>query len=280
MRYVIALLAACGSTPGSATTQPGGQTIPVATENAELDGALAKLSWWLGDWRSTDGKSEEHWTAAAGALYGIGLHDGGFEAMIVDDADNGGPADGILRFIAMPGGTRSVEFRADTVDDTSALFANPAHDDPKTIGYARTGDTLRATLHGEQTITFDFARADLPRAPELEKADLAFSDETQKRGADGWMAAFDPSGAMMRRGERITGPAIGEMMKPLFAEGSLVWAPIDSGARGDIGFTVGKAQFTGKRPEDSWRSTYVTIWKRQPDKSWKVLFDTGRPVNE
>jgi len=29
---------------------------------------------------------------------------------------------------------------------------------------------------------------------------------------------------------------------------------------------------------DGWRSTYVTIWRRQPDGAWKVLFDTGRIV--
>ena len=34
------------------------------------------------------------------------------------------------------------------------------------------------------------------------------------------------------------------------------------------------------KPEDGWRSTYVTIWHRQPDGAWKVLFDTGRPVQE
>jgi ketosteroid isomerase-like protein len=57
-------------------------------------------------------------------------------------------------------------------------------------------------------------------------------------------------------------------------------APIASGKSGDLGFTVGKATFTGAKPEDGWRSTYVTIWRHRPDGGWKVLFDTGRLVQE
>jgi ketosteroid isomerase-like protein len=69
-------------------------------------------------------------------------------------------------------------------------------------------------------------------------------------------------------------------MKPTLSSGRLDWAPIASGKSGDLGFTVGKAAFTGATPEDGWRSTYVTIWHRQPDGTWKVLFDTGRVVQE
>jgi ketosteroid isomerase-like protein len=69
-------------------------------------------------------------------------------------------------------------------------------------------------------------------------------------------------------------------MTPTLTSGRLAWAPIASGKSGALGFTVGKATFTGARPEDGWRSTYVTIWRRQPDGTWKVLFDTGRPVQD
>ena len=285
MRYLLALLAACGSTPGSTQPVPGGQpvTIPVA-KVPELAAPLAQLEWWLGDWTVADGHGQEHWVAADGAIYGISLLDGGrFEALIVDDADDSGPADNVVRLFAMPGGMKSVEFRAETIAGTSVLFANPAHDDPKLIGYARTGESLRATLHADanRMITFDFTRADLPRAPELEQADHAFSADTMQRGVDGWQAAFAPDGWMMRKGERVVGPAIGEMMRPVLAAGTLTWQPIDSGRRGELGFTVGKAAFVPPGTwHPSWRSTYVTIWKRQPDGAWKVLFDVGRPVNE
>lgn len=62
--------------------------------------------------------------------------------------------------------------------------------------------------------------------------------------------------------------------------GRLAWAPIASGRGEALGFTIGKATFTADRPEDSRRSTYATIWRRQGDGSWKVLFDTGRIVQD
>ena len=42
---------------------------------------------------------------------------------------------------------------------------------------------------------------------------------------------------------------------------------------------LGEGTFTGKDPADSVRTTYLTMWKQQPDGAWKVLFDTGRAVN-
>ncbi len=286
MRYLIALLAACGpSTPAQPTTKVEVPNRPLRPGDltTDLSPALRPLSWWLGDWNAVDGNGQEHWIAADGAIYGVSLLDGGrFEAIIVDDASGPGPADGVVRLFAMPGGMKSVEFRAEAIEGESALFANPAHDDPKKIGYARTADSLRATIHGDanRLITFDFTSTDADRVTELERADIAFSDDVGKRGVEGWMAAFDANGWMMRNGERVSGAAIGEMMTPVLADGTLAWKPIDSGVRGELGFTVGKARFVGKTPADSWRSTYVTIWKQQPDKSWKVLFDVGRPVNE
>jgi hypothetical protein len=83
---------------------------------------------------------------------------------------------------------------------------------------------------------------------------------------------------MMRKTGRIEGAdAIRETMGPVLASLKVEWAPIASGKRGDIGWTVGKAAFSGV---ESFRSTYVTIWKKQADGSWKVLFDTGRAVQE
>jgi ketosteroid isomerase-like protein len=43
---------------------------------------------------------------------------------------------------------------------------------------------------------------------------------------------------------------------------------------------VGKGTFTGEKPEDTRLRSYVTIWRRGADGSWKVRFDTGRTVHE
>lgn len=277
MRALAALisLAACGSSPPPAATPPPAP----APASAELSPALAPLAWWLGDWQATAGATgSEHWVASSGVIFGIALHDGGgFEVMVVDDGDGPGKPDGALRLYAMPGGTRSVEFTAHALAARSATFANPAHDYPKSITYARDGDTLTATLAGDgKSDAFAFARTTAARAPALEAADVAFARDTAVRGIDGWVAAFAPDGAMMTKGGRVTGEAaIRELMGPLLASTRVTWAPIASAARGGVGFTVGTAEFTGAA---RWRSTYVTIWRAQPDGTWKVAFDTGRTV--
>lgn len=268
---LFATLVACGSQP-AAPAKPA----PVV-DTTELSPALAPLAWWLGDWKGDS--ATEHWVAAAGAMYGISLAGDTFEVMIVDDGEGAGPADGVLRFIAIPNGERSVEFKQESVGASTVTFANPAHDDPKAITYARDGETLRATLHGAKDTTFTFSPGTRTPGPELEAADKAFAADVAARGAVGWMAAFDPKGGMLRKGARIEGAAIQETMEPVLSSGLLAWAPIASGKQGSIGFTVGKATYTGKTPDDKWDSTYVTMWRQQPDGSWKVLFDTGRAVN-
>jgi ketosteroid isomerase-like protein len=273
--YIFAVLVACGGTP----------TPPVKPEpvSPELSPALAPLNWWLGDWQSGDGacaggaKLSEHWLAVSGAMYGVGFSDQGFEVMIVDDGE-GDVADGMLRFIAMPQGLRSVQFEQQEVGTRTVTFSNPEHDDPKQITYARDGANLRAVLFGTAFTKIDFCPGSRESAHDLESADRAFNAETRAHGVDGWVAAFDPQGGMMRRGSRVEGgAAIRAAMEPLLSKGRLAWEPVASGRQGPLGFTVGKATYTG---EDTWQSSYVTIWRQQPDGSWKVLFDTGRAVQK
>jgi hypothetical protein len=272
----LTLAAACGGNPATA---------PGRGASAELSPALAPLAWWLGDWDAEDGSSRERWVAAAGAIYGVSLGGGNtFEVMIVDDGEAPGAPDGVLRLIAMPGGRRAVEFRQRTIAGHSALFANDDHDFPKTIRYFLEGDALRATLGGgddDRREEFRFRRAAARPAPELEAADRAFAADTAQRGAEGWAAAFDPEGWMIPGdGDKVDRDAIAGHMKPTLAAGRLAWAPIASGRNETLGFTIGKAAFTAREPGASRRSSYVTIWRKQDDGAWKVLFDTGRVVQD
>jgi len=270
------ILAACTTAPAPGPTIPK----PIVEETSELSPVLSTLAWLPGDWQGDEGT--EHWIPASGAIYGVALQTTGmFEVMIIDDGDGRGPADGVVRLIAMPGGAKSVEFRASTMTTRSARFDNPAHDAPKTVTYERTPDGLRAVLDidGNRQINFSFRPTKRQAAPELEAADRAFSADTLARGIEGWMAGFAPDGGMIRTGTRIQGEEIRAMMTGVLATTKVQWEPIASGRSGAIGFTIGKATFTGATPAGSWRSTYATIWKQQPDGTWKVLFDAGRPVN-
>jgi ketosteroid isomerase-like protein len=278
----ISAVLACGAPPSPRPVAVVPPT-PVASaeRSPELSPALLPLAWWLGDWDGEEGT--QHWLAAGGAIYGIALRkDGDFEVMIIDDGDGPGKPDGVLRFLAMPSAMRMVEFRQRELGDRTVTFANDAHDFPKTVRFRRNGPELEALLAADgQSMGFNLRPIKSPRAPELEAADRAFSADTVARGVVGWVAAFDAHGAMMRKPGRIEGAeAITQAMQKLLSTGKLAWAPIASARARELGFTVGKATYTGATPADSWRSTYVTIWRHQPDGSWKVLFDVGRAIQD
>jgi ketosteroid isomerase-like protein len=60
-----------------------------------------------------------------------------------------------------------------------------------------------------------------------------------------------------------------------------VWEPTASGLApaGDLGWTVGEWTWSANDPGGGEaRGSYVTVWRRQADGSWKVLFDTGDPI--
>lgn len=105
-------------------------------------------SWLAGCWEG-DGRSAgitEAWTnARIGRMLGVGQtlrgSRGSFEFMQIATAP-----DASLVFIAQPGGRPPVNFKATAVEPMRIVFANPAHDAPKTIEYRRDGDRLTVYL--------------------------------------------------------------------------------------------------------------------------------------
>jgi ketosteroid isomerase-like protein len=62
--------------------------------------------------------------------------------------------------------------------------------------------------------------------------------------------------------------------------GKITWEPyfVEISASGDLGYTLGKSQstsITASGKETVSYGHYVTIWKKQPDGSWKLVFDSG-----
>ena len=63
-------------------------------------------------------------------------------------------------------------------------------------------------------------------------------------------------------------------------EGRLEWEPFhaDIGASADLGYTLGKWTYTYADSTGAEKKTfgyYCSIWKKQPDGSWKFVFDGG-----
>lgn len=121
---------------------------------------------------------------------------------------------------------------------------------------------------------------------QLLAADRAFDQATAEKGIEGWVSSFAPNGSMLPGDEPpVTGPdAIRQFMGPTLTQpnSSLRWQPTHAEVLipGVLGMTTGRWELRSLDAEGKPRrrtGTYVTIWKKQPDGAWKVVFDTGSP---
>jgi ketosteroid isomerase-like protein len=119
---------------------------------------------------------------------------------------------------------------------------------------------------------------------ELIEADRQFAASVQRRGLAGWITGFSPTGRMIANGRSYVGAeGIRRTMLPLFADTtfSLTWDPnyAEVAASGDMGYTVGRyeqrSQVDGATVVGS--GTYLTVWRRRDDGTWKVKADIGNP---
>lgn len=120
---------------------------------------------------------------------------------------------------------------------------------------------------------------------ELMAADRAFDDATQAEGSSGWVRFFDPRGAMVQanRGEIRGLEAIQGAVASLDEPGlTLSWEPLRAQGSDDgtLGYTVGRYESRSVLAGDTTvtAGVYVSIWRRQPDGSLKVVMDLGNPV--
>jgi len=126
-------------------------------------------------------------------------------------------------------------------------------------------------------------KTDMQRAREsLMQTDRQFSELSIEKGA---LAAFDrfmSDDAVIFR-NRVD-PVVGrDPIRALMASdtaGTLIWEPYfaDVAASGDLGYTLGRYEAGYTDSAGVGRTAYgkyVTIWKKQPDGTWRFVFDTG-----
>lgn len=127
------------------------------------------------------------------------------------------------------------------------------------------------------------ATAAAPNAAMLKHLEQEFMEATARRGAAGYLSYYAddavevPDGAALIRGK-------GEIAKGMAylddKKNRLTWTAVgaDISASGELGYTYGNYEFhsVGKdgKPRVS-HGKYTTIWKRQPDGTWKVVLDMG-----
>ena len=112
-------------------------------------------------------------------------------------------------------------------------------------------------------------------------ADVAFAQATKARGVEGWLEYFADSGVQVTPGRNVVGKAaIRALMAPDLADTTrlLSWRPTSAevSASGDLGYTIGRWEL-GPRAGGAplLTGSYVTIWRKQADGSWRVVLDVG-----
>jgi ketosteroid isomerase-like protein len=112
-------------------------------------------------------------------------------------------------------------------------------------------------------------------------ADRAFSQMAQDKSiAEAFGAYAAPNAIKFGAGEQIRGPVdIAKSMKEDDASGAkLIWEPKEGVPSGDGSQVVVWGRWTYKGPAGSnveVHGTYLTVWAKQPDGSWKYTHDIG-----
>lgn len=121
----------------------------------------------------------------------------------------------------------------------------------------------------------------------LMEADRRFAAEVAEGGSEAWAAWFAEDGAQIQpvAGEIRGRDAIRRSMAWLDEPSvSLRWEPerADIAASGDLGWTTGtyvseRTRLDGTTERGEGR--YVSIWRKQPDGSWRVVMDLGNATS-
>lgn len=126
-----------------------------------------------------------------------------------------------------------------------------------------------------------FAQSDA--ATVLMEADKAFDRDTAARGLDGWMDWFAEDARIETAKDVLVGKAaLREYYSKMFAgrEFRIHWWPVqaDISADGTLGFSFGRAEISWRDEKGELQkreSRYTTLWRKQKDGAYKVVFDMG-----
>jgi ketosteroid isomerase-like protein len=113
---------------------------------------------------------------------------------------------------------------------------------------------------------------------ELIKADKKFSEKSIKEGIASAFIAYADEDVILMRDKQF--PIIGKKgleeyySKVKKGNAKLEWTPVKAviANSGELGYTFGNWIYTAK---DTVYGSYVTIWKKQKDGSWKFILDGG-----
>jgi ketosteroid isomerase-like protein len=110
----------------------------------------------------------------------------------------------------------------------------------------------------------------------LLRADIEFSEISRAKGSAAAFYQFLVSEAIfLQSGEPpVRGSETIRVRMAAGPQGILTWTPMyaDVSLKGDMGYTWGSYEFRGKNGDRRVSyGKYVNVWKKQQDKSWKVV---------
>jgi len=112
------------------------------------------------------------------------------------------------------------------------------------------------------------------------QADKDFSKMSEDKGMRAaFLEYIDSEGVLLRPDEMPIkgGEAIDYISRQNDTAFSMTWEPRGAlvAQSGELGYTYGTYLMKFKHKDSVIRGTYVSIWKKQPDGSWKYVLDSG-----
>src|SRR5580698_3275208 len=103
------------------------------------------------------------------------------------------------------------------------------------------------------------------------QAEYAFSDSAKRSVRDAFLAYLAPDSLVLEP-TPTPGRSFYEAAKP--NNNKLEWYPSAAAASGGLGFTTGPWVYTGSEEQHAY-GHFVSVWRRQEDCRWLVVFDGG-----
>ena len=126
-----------------------------------------------------------------------------------------------------------------------------------------------------------FTGCTLSTVDELMEVDLEFSDRSVEVGMKKAFLEYADESTVLLRPNVF--PVVGKEAIEQFHSGfsdegfTLSWKPVagELSRSGDLGYTYGFYSMMFRNDSSILKGTYVSVWKKQGDRSWKYVLDTG-----
>lgn len=146
------------------------------------------------------------------------------------------------------------------------------------LSFATAAALLAAALLGPGAPPPRQGRVDRALATaSLVEAERAFARASESEGTRAAFLAFLARDAVVFRPAPVAGRPVYERM-PAGEPSVLTWAPeaAEVAASGELGYTTGPyAVRPSREAAPSSFGRYVSVWNREPDRTWRVLIDAG-----